>query len=472
VIEITETTKADDREHFEQVLRHYSDMGFQIALDDFGAGHSGLVTLLRVLPHYLKLDQALVSGVHRDTYKQHLIKAIVAFAANVDARVIGEGVEAYEEAEALLRLGVRYAQGYLLGRPASEPPVLAAEMQKSLVKTARHYYCPHVSLDTSAVSLALRPPTHEPGTVHCDDLHRLFNTDRSADHVVIIAGGKPLFLVTRQHFYAQLGGPFGYSLFQRRPAEDVGKRDMLVVTQDTEITFLGRLPMNRRIEDLYDPAVVVDHAGNLCGTITMRQLLQRSMDLELQRAASANPLTKLPGNPMIQKWLVEALRNPPYAVLYVDLDHFKEYNDSYGFSRGDEMITLVAGLLADHLEKMTLAGQLGHLGGDDFVIVAQEVTSEAALERLCAEFDDRKQALFAREDLARGAYRSVDRKGSVVDVPLVTLSVAVVTDRNMPQGAHPAQIGQLAASVKKKVKAINGQTCRSHCLIDQRIPEA
>jgi GGDEF domain-containing protein len=153
----------------------------------------------------------------------------------------------------------------------------------------------------------------------------------------------------------------------------------------------------------------------------------------------------------------------------VDLDHFKEYNDCYGFPRGDEMILLVATLLKEFLDQVAVNGRLGHIGGDDFVIIARSLADPIVLERLCAEFDTGRMRLFPPEDAARGSYTSVDRQGNPVEVPLVTLSVAVVTDRNMPVGAHPAQVGQVAAAIKRKVKTMNTETRQSNYLIDQRV---
>ena len=132
VLEITERDPIQNYERFEALIRQTVAQGFQIALDDFGAGHSSLVTLVRCAPHYLKLDAEIVRDVDRAPYNQQLVKSLAAFAAGVEARLIAEGVETWRELETLTSLGVRYVQGYLLARPAQEPAGLDAGIRERL----------------------------------------------------------------------------------------------------------------------------------------------------------------------------------------------------------------------------------------------------------------------------------------------------------------------------------------------------
>jgi len=136
VIEITERVSIGDYARFEAAIRHYASQGFRIALDDFGSGHSGLVTLISSRPHFLKLDMAVTRGVHHDAYKQMIVKSVVALAGNIGAELVAEGVECWEELESLVSHGVRYAQGFLLGRPAAQPPLLPDVVRQQLTGAA------------------------------------------------------------------------------------------------------------------------------------------------------------------------------------------------------------------------------------------------------------------------------------------------------------------------------------------------
>jgi EAL domain-containing protein (putative c-di-GMP-specific phosphodiesterase class I) len=119
VIEITETASISDYAAFEEQIRHYARQGYRIALDDFGSGHSGLLTLVAATPHYIKLDRALVARVDTDPYRQKLISAVAVFAANVGTELVGEGIERAEELKVLVDLGVRYGQGFYIGKAES-----------------------------------------------------------------------------------------------------------------------------------------------------------------------------------------------------------------------------------------------------------------------------------------------------------------------------------------------------------------
>ncbi len=136
VIEITERVSISDYGRFEAAIRHYASQGFRIALDDFGSGHSGLVTLISSRPHFLKLDMAVTRGVHGDPYKQMIVKSMVALAENIGAELVAEGVERWDELESLVSYGVRYAQGFLLGRPATAPALLPEILRRQLSEAA------------------------------------------------------------------------------------------------------------------------------------------------------------------------------------------------------------------------------------------------------------------------------------------------------------------------------------------------
>ncbi len=135
VIEITERTSIRDHSAFEGVVRHYAEQGFRIALDDFGAGHSDLLTLISCVPHYLKLDMAVTRRIDREPYKERIVRSVAELARNVRAVLIAEGVETWGEAEALIRCGVEWAQGFLFGRPEPQPQRLRPMVSRQIVHT-------------------------------------------------------------------------------------------------------------------------------------------------------------------------------------------------------------------------------------------------------------------------------------------------------------------------------------------------
>lgn len=468
VIEITEKESINDYENFEAAIQHYIARGFKVALDDFGSGHSGLTTLVSAHPHYLKLDMEITRGVDSRPYKQMLVRSLVALASNVNASLIAEGVETWAELETLIKLGIRYAQGYLFARPAPMPPEVEPGVISRLLEISRKHQDRLSTLDESVGRLVTGCHTFKPRELTTEEAVRWFRERPSTDHAVISDQGNPRALITREKLFQVTGWRYGYSLFERRAVDMVATTDPLVVRNDMHVIALARLAMDRMREDLYDPILVVDGAGGFLGTVTMKQLLQRSVELELQFAMDANPLTNLPGNRTIQGWLAETLEAPKYCVIYGDLDHFKEYNDCYGFTMGDEVIRLAANVLKDHAERICPGTRVGHVGGDDFILVCTDFADADALRAACAAFDSRKLDLFRNDDRERGHFEAADRGGATVRVPLTTISLAVISSDKLDKAPHPALLGQLAAELKKRVKNETKTRGRSGFIFERR----
>ena len=468
VFEITETASVSDYQKFEGLIRYYKNQGFQVALDDFGAGHSGMVTLVAMTPHFLKIDMALVQGISSSAYKQKLVRAIVSFAREVDAACIAEGIEEFEDLETLHRLGVQYGQGFLIGRPAPQLTEPNPDMLEGLYRMIYHKTRWRFAVDESLSGMVVKPLTFRLEEITCEDLDLIFRKDSGLDHVVVLDGKKPYCLISRQHFYSVMGGRYGYSLFQRKFAETLGKTEMLCLNEHVDLRTTGRLAMDRRQVDLYDPVVISGNEGEFVGTITMKQVIHKAFDMEIRIATCSNPLTQLPGNLIIGVWLEEVVRSPDFCVIYCDLDNFKAYNDAYGFSRGDEALRLTARVLNEFVQRFFPMARLGHIGGDDFIIVSEHSVTEDLLDELCSSFDQTRTELFSDQDLEQGWYSTTNRKGRKVCVPLVSLSLAVVTGSNFSGDIHPGQLGQTAAMIKNKVKSRNIETGRSGYLVDRR----
>ncbi|QJA05856.1 GGDEF domain-containing protein [Thermosulfurimonas marina] len=184
-----------------------------------------------------------------------------------------------------------------------------------------------------------------------------------------------------------------------------------------------------------------------------------------QRLADNNPLTGLPGNTSILRKIEEVLESPGrWAVAYVDLDHFKPYNDTYGFSRGDEVIRMVARLLVNTVEAHAgPKGFVGHIGGDDFVfIVPLEVAEEVARE-IIQNFDELILNFVNEEDRRRGCLITTDRQGVLCRLPWPSVSIAIVP---VWPGRfhHYGEVAAVAAQIKHYLKKMPG----SAFLIDRR----
>jgi len=181
----------------------------------------------------------------------------------------------------------------------------------------------------------------------------------------------------------------------------------------------------------------------------------------LKRIFDNNPLTRLPGNTSIQR-AIEGGLGLPVSVCYVDINHFKPYNDEYGFSHGDEVIRMTARIMFNAVRDSG-GGFCGHIGGDDFVCIVPNDQSEAVCQTIITHFDLIVLDLFDEETKKRGHYPGSNRKGEKEDVPLLSVSIAVVP-MDMPKLRHAAKVAEVAAELKKIAKESDG----SKYVVDQR----
>jgi diguanylate cyclase (GGDEF)-like protein len=208
-----------------------------------------------------------------------------------------------------------------------------------------------------------------------------------------------------------------------------------------------------------------DELGELAQTFNeMTSALARMK----QRAENTNPLTKLPGNNVIHEVIEKKLQaNVRFVAIYADLDNFKAFNDKYGIGAGDQVIQLTATILREATRHGSPTDFIGHEGGDDFVILTIPEKAEPVTSYLCAEFDNRIREAYPPEDRKRGSIISQDREGNVKQFPLMTISLAGVSNVYRKISSY-AEVTNIWAELKQKTKALSKNTGRSCFYLDQR----
>jgi len=183
------------------------------------------------------------------------------------------------------------------------------------------------------------------------------------------------------------------------------------------------------------------------------------------RDLSASPLTNLPGNPAIEQILRDHLEHhDPMAVLYFDLSDFKAYNDEYGWLKGDKVIKMLGEEIAQAVAADSNGkGFVGHVGGDDFVVITPPDRAEAIAQEIIKRFNANVLGHYSETARAKGYIEGEDRKGNAVRFPIMTLGIAIVST-DYRDLYHPSQIAAVAAEVKKFVKTLPG----SHYAFDRR----
>ena len=175
-----------------------------------------------------------------------------------------------------------------------------------------------------------------------------------------------------------------------------------------------------------------------------------------ERAENANPLTKLPGNNVIHEEIEKRLNDKrKFVVVYSDLDNFKAFNDKYGIGAGDVAIKLTAEIMHESLKLGSPDDFMGHEGGDDFVLLTIPEKAKAVTDYITSEFDKKIRALYTKEDLERGFIVAKSREGETKQFPIMTLSLAGVSNISRPLSSY-GEITNICASVKKVAKKTPG----------------
>lgn len=170
-----------------------------------------------------------------------------------------------------------------------------------------------------------------------------------------------------------------------------------------------------------------------------------------------SPLTGLPGNLQIQVELrKKLLKKEKFAILYFDLDNFKEYNDTYGFLKGDEVIKYTAKTILKTMNAYKLEDSfVGHIGGDDFVGIISNVDYEKLCQEIISKFDEHITDYLNQEDIERGYLEVANRRGIIEQFPITSISIGVVIVEP-GEYSNPLEIGEVGAQVKHLAKTQSG----------------
>jgi diguanylate cyclase (GGDEF)-like protein len=278
----------------------------------------------------------------------------------------------------------------------------------------------------------------------------LFTSNPSLRSVVVVRDGNPIGHITRTHFYQKIGTRYGYNLFMGRQNQLIMKENPLIVDCSTPIIEVSTEAMDRRAEDLYDDVIVIKK-GLYLGVVSIRELLLKLVETQVAIASFLNPLTSLPGNKLIEEKLEKALQLEKYSLIYFDLDHFKTYNDTYGFNRGDKILLYLTDILNRNITG--IEDFLGHIGGDDFVAILPHYEVASICKTIIEEFDAQIIDFYELEDLLQ--LQVPNRVGKLERFTCTSLSIAVVTNEYQ-QYTTVNQLSDAVTRLKKECKKIYG----------------
>jgi diguanylate cyclase (GGDEF)-like protein len=253
---------------------------------------------------------------------------------------------------------------------------------------------------------------------------------------------------------------------------DNGKPDLILM--DLRMPGLDGYALCKRIRDNPDthalPIIILSGVSEIDAKVTTIELgaddfITKPFDVRELRArinrilkrnstdVSLNPLTHLPGSPAIEEDVLKRMEaGTPFAFAYIDADNFKAYNDVYGYAKGDEVIRHIASVLSDAAKTHAVQDYfLGHVGGDDFVLVTKPELIEATGEEIVRKFDKTIAFFYTEEDRQRGYIVTLDRKNKTRNFPIISLTVAVIISRTL---RHYGKLVETAAELKHYAKEL------------------
>ncbi|BBP42799.1 GGDEF domain-containing protein [Thiosulfativibrio zosterae] len=454
VIEITELQPVEDFNVFVTAINHYRKLGYKVAIDDLGSGYNGLRIWSEIRPDFVKIDRHFVTGIHKDADKRRFMETMVSLARGLKTKIVAEGVETELELRTLEALGVDFVQGFLFKKP--DPRISNVldyqwpiERQESLSGKFETVFSV-ISSDRR-----LNPDTS------VAEVAEMFLTQLDADFFPVVGKGKVLGMVWRRDFMDVWARKYGQELHGRKAIVRLMDSQPIVVDCNTSLVTLSRLITDYRGQGRSDAFVVTQDDCYLgCGEF--KDLLRKITDLKVESAQYANPLSGLPGNVPIQNFIGQLLaKNQEFAVIYVDVDHFKPYNDYYSFEQGDGVIRMISEVLKESvsIEDIALENMfIGHIGGDDFILVLQNIDlAQAMSQDILHGFQQRIGTFYLEQDRLQGGIHATDRNHEARFFPMMSLSLGVLLVRPN-KFSHTQMLASYATKAKKGAKAAGGNS--------------
>ncbi len=436
-------------------LHHYRRLGFALCLDGIGSGCDMEAVWDVVQPEFGRLDPDFINGMDKDPTKlQHVLGLIERIHAD-GSQTIADGVHNRAIFDILHREGVHLIKGPLAGGMsptplANLPPELLAltdgQTRKAIQSTPRPALCAGDLLEP------LEPLTRN-HTV--DEAYGWFSDHPHRVAVPVVENEVPIGLLNRYTIIDRYARPFRRELFSHRPCTLFMDTAPLIVDRSMELEELSRLVSDAEQRYLSDGFIITDR-GRYLGIGTGHTLMREITRLKVEAASYANPLTGLPGNVPINERIDTLIANGiEFVCAYCDLDHFKPFNDVYGYSTGDAIIRTTARVLQEGVDAEH--DFVGHVGGDDFIVLLRSPQWEQRCHEMLKRLEDEFAGFFSQEDNARGGYHAEDRQGQRVFHPLPALSIGAITIEPPYYHSH-REVAAACADAKKQAKRMPGNS--------------
>lgn len=442
-LELSERLAPQSADAMQAAVVRLIGANLRIAIDDFGTGFSGLHMLMRVQPHYVKIDRFFITDLASDPRKQVVVANLVRLAHSLGFMIVAEGVETEADFRAARDIGCDLAQGYLIARPTIDHQTLqpsydsviaAAPAGNRLGELAEPVPCVMADAPIASVIAAFSAAPRA-------RLIPVVDSDRQPLGAVYEADVKPYLYNQFGHALLANKGVVGAAakLMKRCPISDVGAPVDAVV--DNFVVAGGT------------DGLILTCDGRYAGFLSNGALLRLVAERDVALARDQNPLTHLPGNGSISRHIEQVLGigHAVCTLVVLDFDGFKAFNDTYGFLRGDRALRMFADQL--RIAARRESAFAAHIGGDDF-FMSLPVDADAAyatVKQFLDKFAQDVASLYEAPHRAAGGITALDRAGVNRFFPLLRASAALLS---LPtERAHLSEEDIVARLVEAKGRA-------------------
>lgn len=425
--ELSEKGTAIEQNALSTMLQRYKESGYKIAIDDFGIGVSGLKLLYFSEAHIIKLDRFFITNIDQDSKKKLFCSSIIEMAHIMGMQVIAEGIETAKEFYTCKDIGADFIQGYLVQKPTTNIDKIEKIYNNicSLILEDKRA-SQNNFIDEKFIENIL--PLNVNTSLYDLFLHFKENTK---SHFVPITDefGNFLGIIYESDIKKISYSQYGLSLAQNRTFSSTLLK-YIKPALSVEISWgIDKILEIYNLNSNNSLGIFITASDKYIGFINLNSLLTLSYNRNIEIATNQNPLTKLPGNNQIEKFIDKSFKKNQKDIthiIYFDFNDFKPFNDIYGFRQGDRAILIFSELLQKRYSKDSF---IAHIGGDDFFVGLKNKDKEDVFEltsNVQDEFRNSAKNIYSKEDKKNGFIISKDRFNEKRRFELLSVSAAII----------------------------------------------
>ena len=427
IFELSEKGTSIEQNALSTMLQRYKQSGYSIAIDDFGIGVSGLKLLYFSEANIIKIDRFFISNIDQDSKKKLFCSSIIDMAHIMGMQVIAEGVETEKEFFTCKDIGADFIQGFLVQKPTkniNEIKPIYNDISNLILDDKREDQ--NKFIDEQFIDKIEPLPVNS--SLYDIILHFKKNTDHN--FVPIIDEFRYFLGIIYESDIKKISySQYGLSLAQNQNFSTTLLKYLKPALSVEMAWGIDKILEMYNLNFQNSLGIFITNSDKYLGFINLNSLLTMSYKRNIEIATNQSPLTKLPGNNQIEKFIANSFRNIQINtthIIYFDFNDFKPFNDIYGFRQGDRAILIFSELLQKRYPKNSF---IAHIGGDDFFVGLTDFTFEDVFELtldIQNEFKYSAKNLYSNKDKELGYIVSKDRFGTTRNFNLLSVSCAIV----------------------------------------------